>query len=604
MYVLDVIPLSAGAPAGSLSYRSKERLLPGTIVDISLRSTQIRGIVTACISVREAKSALKTASFMLKSGAPSLAGSLPETVVVAAQDVATYHAAPLGPTLSALLGNALSLPTLPKKIAIGDNFSYTPVELSYGERIKKYRKIIDAAQEKKQSVLIVAPTTVELARLASEFAEYSPIVLSGGDKIEKREAAQSTALVSRGLILATPSFIWTPYAHLGAIILERISAGSYLTQKRPYLDLRLSARALAQARMIQFIVGDYPLPLEWRKEAKGKLLESNLGSVSILNTKRERLEGEFFKAVPDEIMHELKKVSAAGGRAAVLAVRKGYSPAVVCRDCGSSVKDELGQTLSFATTRGARIFRSANGKTQKAAATTCDVCGSWNLLPLGIGVERVIEEIEKAIPDVKIVRLDTDTVRTPVQARKASLAANEKGIIIVGTEFMLPFLDPKEKLDYAAIASADSLLAMPFWRIRERLVHIGITLRERSLKSTIATRRADDTAFSLIENPATSDFFNEETSLRETFSYPPFGHLVVVHAEGSAMRKEQMAKSISDAFGAQPFVRLPDRAQASKVRLSFVAKYKDNTWPNPATSDALAQLPPWIKVTIDSESLW
>jgi primosomal protein N' len=268
------------------------------------------------------------------------------------------------------------------------------------------------------------------------------------------------------------------------------------------------------------------------------------------------------------------------------------------------VHDERGMSLSFATTRGTRVFRSADGKTKKAAQTTCDVCGSWNLLPLGIGVERVAEEISKAIPEAKIIMLDTDTIRTPAQARKAAITLKEPGTIIIGTEFMLPFLSSDEKVSYAAIASADALLALPFWRVRERLVHSALTLRERSEKLSIATRRPDDSAFTAVLNPLASTFFEEEATDREAFMYPPYGHLVVVHAEGPAIKKETMAATISAAFADHPITRLPDRVQGATVRISIVAKYAHALWPDELVSEALAALPPWATIHIDSESLW
>ncbi|MBU2220388.1 hypothetical protein KKD81_00440, partial [Patescibacteria group bacterium] len=65
MYVIDVIPFAAGAPAGALSYRSKDFLETGTLVGVPLRKKRVRGIVVSCSSVQEAKAQIKKADFSL-----------------------------------------------------------------------------------------------------------------------------------------------------------------------------------------------------------------------------------------------------------------------------------------------------------------------------------------------------------------------------------------------------------------------------------------------------------------------------------------------------------------------------------------------------------
>jgi primosomal protein N' (replication factor Y) len=609
MYVVDVIPFAAGAPEGALSYRSAERVAAGSVVEVTLRGKRVRGMAVGCESVREVKGSIKTAPFMLKSGKIAKEGALPGAIVEAARAVASYHAAPLGAVLAALVGETLP-ETLPNALADGPGFARVAAELPYAQRMALYARIIAEANAAGRAALIVAPTTIEIARLAREFADRAPVVLSGALKKEKRAAALAAACASRGLVVATPAFAWIPTAKLGAILIERASAGSYAFPKRPNLDARIAAEALANARAIPFYLGDYPLPIEWRAKPDAPLQASKgFAPARIIDARHERLEGESFHAVPPEIMSGIGAAIARGDRAAALAARKGYSPAVVCRDCGSAVRDKEGRALAFSTARGQRIFRSADGATIESADRVCDSCGSWNLLPLGVGVERVADEIREALPDAKIVMIDADRVKTPAQAARAASAAREAGAVIVGTELMLPFLDPREPLGYAAIVSADALLALPFWRARERLIHAGIALRERAKAVDVATRRPEDAAFGAIagtpsDSTIAGGFFAEETALRALFGYPPSGHLVRIRALVSPARRDAAAREILAAFGSHPALRMPDRAAKGRAAVSFVAKFARDAWPDARISAALAALPPSCAATIDSESLW
>jgi len=604
MFVLEILPLARSAPPGTLSYRSRAEVVPGSLVSVPLRKQQVRGIVVECVPVKEAKGVLKRATFALKSsGSANVEGALPRALMLAAEEVAACHAAPLGSTLHALLAD--SLPPVVPVLTEGPGANTLYIEAPYRARIDAYEKLIRKQGRASHSVVIVAPTGVELERLARDLAAFSPVAVSGALTGRKRAAALTKA-VDAGLVIVTPAFSWLPVRSLGALVVERASAAGYRLPQRPHLDLRIAAASLARARGAQLAYGDYPLPIELRDKADAPLSAPARASARIIDATAERPEGERapFRAVAQQMLAELGRASARGGRAAVLAVRKGYAPTVVCRDCGFAVRDANGRALSFSIARGERVFRSADGQTNRAADLACDRCGSWNLLPLGIGVERVAQEIEEALPDARVCMLDAESIRTPAAVRKAMARIKEPGTIVVGTEAMLPLLDPAEPLEYAAIASADSLLALPFWRARERFVHAGLTLLDRAKSVSVATRRPLDTAVLMLADTTLDVFFAEETAQRKALRYPPFGHLLVFHAEASPTKVAEAAKLITDALADLPSVRLPDRPVRTHMRLSIIAKVASDQWPDAALSALLAALPPWISLTLDTESLW
>jgi primosomal protein N' (replication factor Y) len=599
MFVLEVLPLARSAPQGTLSYRSTAAYPPGTLVSVPLRKSQVRGVVVACVPVQEAKALIKRATFALKrSAGEAVRGALPEAMMRAAEAVAAYHAAPLGSVLHALLSEALPAETT--EAAAGPGFRTQAIEAPWKKRIDAYRALIKQAEG---TTVLVAPTLVELERLAGTFEEFAPVPLSGALTAKKRAAALAAALHAE-LVIATPAFSWVPVAKLGALVLERASAAAYRGVKRPHLDHRAAARELAEARGAVLAYGDYPLPLELRADPAAALAHPPANGARIIDASAERVEGEAFRAVPKAILAELGKATARGGRAAVLAARKGYAPAVVCRDCGHAVRDEEGRALGFYQEYGERLFRSADGKTVRAADTACAVCGSWNLLPLGIGVERALEEVRDALPDARVVLVDAEALKTPRAVRATRKKMREPGVVIVGTEAMLPLLDPAEPLDYAAVASADSLLALPFWRARERFAHAGLTLLDRAKRVAVATRRREDAAAAFLEHPEDGSFFAEEASLRKALGYPPYKRLIVFHAEVPTARAEDAAKRIASALGSVPYARLPDRRVRTRARVSVIAKAPADAWPDPALAARVATLPPWVSVAVDTESLW
>jgi len=598
MHVIEVIPFSKGAPPGSLSYRHKDALPAGTLVEVPLRKKRVRGVVTGSTDVLEAKASLKRADFIL-SGSVEEIGTLPGELVAAARQAALYHAAPLGAVLAQLLESA-DPDALPAHLFPGSSYGLETVEAPYQARMARYRTRIGDALAEEKAVLLVVPTLAECARFKEALKDLSPLVLSGALPAKRREAALARAAAHKGLVIATPAFAFVAMERLGLVILERASAGGYRLPKRPYLDMVRALMILCEVRLLPFALGDYPLPMEYRSRPDAALSGTeSLGPLSVLDAKaEEEKQGATYKAVPDPLRKELARVLAEGGRAAVLAVRRGFSPAVVCRDCGNAVRDSRGHSLSLATVKGGRALRSSDGTILRDADAVCDVCGSWNLLPLGAGVERVHEELQEAFPGATLVRFDTDAVRTPAQARSAAKLLSEPGTIAVGTEFLLPWLDPERPLDFACIASADTLLALPFWRSRERFVRLALTLRERAGRVTVATRRMDDAAVRAAEDPCDPAFFEEEAMLRKALGYPPFSTLIAVRAEGAPQWLSKAGEAVRSAFAG--------RAVAERTHQNartWIASLPQGSWPDPELSSRLAALPLPARVLIDPDSL-
>ncbi len=81
MYVLQVVPLSPTAPVSSLTYRSTVAFPRGALVSVPLRKSTVIGVVLESLSVREAKSLIKQATFELKKSDVVALGVLEEELL-------------------------------------------------------------------------------------------------------------------------------------------------------------------------------------------------------------------------------------------------------------------------------------------------------------------------------------------------------------------------------------------------------------------------------------------------------------------------------------------------------------------------------------------
>lgn len=612
MFVIDVIPLSRTAP-GVLSYRSKSDLPVGTIVSITVRRTATQGIVIDSAPVTAAKEMLKHARFLLSRSVPAPAGMLPGEVLRAAERTADYHATTTGAVLAAMFSEhvraGIELPS--SSFESGTGYERRTCEFPLGARAATYRKVIRTCISEGNGILLIAPTLPELSFWKDALKDFKPLVLSGALTGAKRAQALGQAVSNVGLTIVTPSFAWVPIEKLGAIIIDRISAGTYTLPKRPYLSIPYAVDALAQERGIPVLIGDFLVPLEYR-HAHATLHRDEHPPIQVIDARSpesERSEDDVpWSAIPEQVMKALRTEIANDGRAIVLAARKGYAPAVVCRDCGQAQTDERGLAYSFSMAGGKRVFRTNDGHVINAQRA-CQRCGSWNLLPLGIGIERVEEEIRTALPETNIIAVPSELLSSPRKARTAVQESYRSGTVLIGTEALLPWLyaghQPDAHMPLGIIASADSLLSQPFWRARERFIRLVYFLNGLSRETLLVTRHPDDTAVQAAADPSSHAFWKEEDSLRKALGYPPHGTIMTLTVEGSQAQSSLLAKEILTRLSDFPVTALPPRnVQGSLWRTVLVLTLPTGAWPDKELNTYIRSLPPSVRVRIDPESLW
>jgi primosomal protein N' len=608
MYVIDVIPLSRTAP-GILSYRSATLLPEGSLVEVTVRKTKTQGIVVGATPVSEAKEMLKRAHFLLARSIPSPSGMLSPDILRAATQTAAFHATSVGNVLGALFAEYVRLDlALPDDDLVrGDGYQQEPVEGSVEERGVRYREEIKDCFGRGKAVLLVVPTLPELEYWKRSTKDLHPLVLSGKVPQARRKEVLSKATGHTGLIIATPSFSWTPISTVGLVIADRVSAGTYTLQKRPYLHMVRALDALCRARHISFIVGDYPLPLEFQTSTSSVSLPGGIEVIDARRPKDEHAADGPWRALPEGVLTRMREELDSGGRVVVLAARKGYAPGVVCRDCGQAQADSRGVPYTFSQRGGERIFRTNDGQSVIPAAQACSRCGSWNLLPLGIGSERVEEELRDVFEDTVLHVADAEVLSRPKKAKDVLLASQNSGTITIGTEALLPFLlayDDPERKPLLVIASADSLLSLPFWRARERFIRLAAYARGLGKKVLLVTRRPEDTAVQALGAASPDGFWEEERSMRSALRYPPYGVLITLRLQGSERALEAPSRNLLADLKRFGLYQLPDRATVGgHLRRTFALQLSTEEWPNEELHKYLQAVPPSVQVQVNPESL-
>ncbi len=632
MKIATVIPLARGIFREHLSYFSAQELAIGDLVSVPVRQKLVNALVVKLEPVEQAKAGLRRGDYKVKKVSQvKIHQFLPQATLAAAQAVAEYSATPLGQVLRELLPKIMLLrgATPAPAIAEKEKDREDPSEKILSEklviqdtddeRLSYYKGLVRETLAKKQSVLVIEPSVADL--LASQtvlekgIAHYT--VTLHGQMNEKTLAENwSRACTEQKplLIIATPSYLAIPRADIATIILDRESARSYRGLGRSQLDYRRFAEALATERRQKLVLGDILL----RPETMHRL---ETGDLQAAQPPRQRLPSTpSAKLVPvtsGEIWSEearalLERTGTSGEKLFLLANRRGISPLIVCDDCGESVICNNCDSPLVLHQAGVKqgiqettIFRCHHCGDTRTSEEKCRNCDSWRLRALGTGIDRVATELLALAPGRAVFQLDSDKIKNTkaAQALVAKFLAT-RGAILLGTEMALYYL--RERVPYSLVVTIDSMLAIPDFRINERLFNLAARLRAITNKELIIqTRQKDSETLSELARGQMLDFYRREIAERERFDYPPFKVFIKITKTGQAGTLRAVFKRLSDNLAeyepsVYPSLHQPGRGLAE---LNLLLKIKPSTWPNPSLADKLKSLPPDYIVIVDPETI-
>ncbi|HRY31136.1 MAG TPA: primosomal protein N' [Candidatus Paceibacterota bacterium] len=635
MHIVEVTPFSRSVRSSSLSYFSGQKVSPGAIVTIPLRNKLTKGLVIGCSEVKNLKSEIKSSRFALKKIRSISKNSLfSKEFISAAEKTAHYFATGTGTIIQSLIPEEVlkNVSRFQKDLGAKEKDKETGkdsrpkyiLQTEDKDRYSEYKSIIREQFARGKSILFCAPT-IEDANYAEEelargIEKHTFVLHSKVSKNKMIERWKEITVRDRpSLVIATVGFVGVPLEKIGVIIVERESSASYKTRRRPYFDFRFFLEKYAEAMGVNYLLGDLMLRVEtlWRygqqeflEHAPIKFRSVTDANQKIINLKDKNEIIAAEAAVSETLRKTLAESLKKNERVFLLSNRRGIAPIILCADCGTIVHCDRcsaptvlhGKSLKE---RGNHLRCHACGLTRETDFV-CKNCGGWRLNLLGIGIEKVENEIRKEFPGANLFILDKDHAETPEKARKIAAAFNESPAgILIGTEMALLYLH--QQVERVGIISIDSMFALPDFRIKERI--LNILLRARALASQefiIQTRNKEEILFKNIIEGNLTDFYRQEFIDRKKFNYPPFSIIIKLSlsAKTAAQIEKQFAEII-EALKPGELVTYPafiETVRGQKIVHGMI-KIPREEWPDKYLIHQLQNLPPQFKVQVDAESI-
>lgn len=623
MEVITVIPLVRGTHVAKLTYYSSTSYSIGTILDVPVRSKNIRAVVIDSEPVSKAKAAVRTATFSLKKlPEQPHATTLPDSLLQTAHDICTKNPAKVGAVLYALLPPEVreGQAEIPDGSQLTEHDSFTSLlQASEEERYVTYRSKIREAFAHGGSVVFVVPAAADIAFAAetlSKGIEDRVVQFSPNHTPKKRLHAYAAIedYTNAKLIITTPSHAYLNRHDITTMIVDQCRSGHYHLRTRPYLDHRDALRTFARHTKRTTLMGDI-LPRseeEWLRREDIVVTEGEHpkrlalpGKLVVINQNDKPTAEQPFKLFDDKVITVIEETLKNRGRIFMYAARRGLSPVVACADCGHIFRcPDSGTPYSLFKTiyqgEEQRWFVSSTSGRRVRASDTCDVCGGWRLRERGIGIQYLERELLKLFPDAPITVFDSTTATTPQKAQRLiGTHYDTKGAILLGTAMTLPYLH--EPHDVSIVTSLDATRSIPTWRNDEELLGLLLKLREQTMGDVlIQTRSEPDDLLTIAAQGAVARFYDDELAARHAFAYPPFSTFVHLSWQGSKATVSDLEELIAHTAAPQTpqFFSAPQSVSEKTKRYALIRIPRDS-WPDKALIERLRTLPPSIRIEIN-----
>lgn len=411
-----------------------------------------------------------------------------------------------------------------------------------------YRHLAVDVLSRGQQVVLLVPEIALTTPMVRAFIDLAPdTVAVFHSKLSLAEEAAAWWKVYTGqasLIIGSRSALFAPVRNPGLIVIDEEHAWTYKQEQLPYYNTQDIAVWMAEGYGAKLLLGSATPRIESYFQAihekkwaylslPHRINEQPLPPVTIVDM-RDELRQKNFSIFSMPLQRKIEKTLMSQQQTILFVNRRGLAGAMLCRDCGSFAKCprcEIGLTFHRGITP-AGILICHYCHHQEEVAPFCFHCRSSRFKQVGLGTQKVEEEVRRLFPRARVVRADQDTTRHKdgfTSIYNDFLA--HRYDILIGTQMVAKGLD-FERVSLVGIVLADVGIHIPDFRSSERVFQLISQVSGRAGRGkypgevVLQTYNPDLPAIRMAAEYRYGDFVELELQFRRTLRYPPFGRLI------------------------------------------------------------------------------
>ena len=398
----------------------------------------------------------------------------------------------------------------------------------------------------KQGMILVpeiALTPQMMARFSAYFGDRVVMLHSGLRMSERYDQWKRIRAGEADVVLGTRSAVFAPLHNLGMIIMDEEQEDSYQSENAP----RYHARDVAKFRCTQsgavLVLGSATPTVEStfqaQKGAYRKLIlrsrynQQPLPRVLIADMREEVRRGSA-GTVSEPLRRELEENLRRGEQSILFLNRRGNSRMLLCGECGAVPEcPRCSVPLTYHSANG-RLLCHYCGHSERAEST-CDECGGLQK-PVGVGTQKVEEELHELFPEAEVLRMDADTV-SGNHEELLHRFETKKIPILLGTQMVAKGLN-FENVTLVGVLAADLSLYLDSYRAAERTFSLLTQVVGRAGRGSkdgravIQTFTPDNEVITSAAAQDYNTFYAGELRMRRARRYPPFADVFTLTVSG------------------------------------------------------------------------
>lgn len=358
---------------------------------------------------------------------------------------------------------------------------------------------------------------------------------------EKREILEGFKEGSKRILLGPRSALFAQIKDISMIIVDEEHDSSFYQSTMPIYNGRDVALMKGSIFKIPIVLGSgTPSLTIYEKCLRGEITLHKIdnkfygnGSIdfSLVDLSEELKRGNF-SIISQELQEEILKCVNNKKEVLLFLNRRGYNNFYLCRTCSHVPRcPHCDVSLTF---HKKGVLRCHYCSYEEEVTPTCPKCDSEKYRGIGLGTEKMVQVIKNSFPDLKVCRIDRDSISKTKNINDYLL---EKNDIYVGTQLLSKGID-FENVSLIGIMLGDGPLNSSDYRSNEWAMNLYTQLigrggrRGEDLKVVIQSYKTDHKVYKYLKEDFYEGFIEDELRERKILNYPPYGDLFKIQIVG------------------------------------------------------------------------
>lgn len=404
-----------------------------------------------------------------------------------------------------------------------------------------YLDLMEQVIEQGKQVIYLVPeiglTPQLLKRLQSRLGSG---VVSSHSAMTELQRYQSWDQFKRGVvrvIIGTRSALFSESSKLGLIIIDEEHDASFRQQDGLRYHARDVAIKRAQMLNIPIVLGSATPSLESLHNCDKPHFRLYRLDQRVGHSKPPAIELLDCSQIPlntgcsPQLLKAIKKHLSASGQVLLFLNRRGFAPVVMCHECGW-------QSSCYQCDSRMTLHQSVNKLICHHCGFSvmvpykCPDCGDKEIRHYGVGTQQLEEFLQGQFPEVEIIRIDRDSVKSSKQFEARMRPVREaKPCILVGTQMLAKGHDYPH-ITLVGMLDCDQALYSSFYRASERLIQTVLQVSGRAGRAEKKGQALLQTAFPsdpIMQNLCHQSYSELVQSIleeRKMVGFPPYTRVV------------------------------------------------------------------------------